>query len=245
MSYFSWLQQRRVKKEHDVLPVRYTSPMPAIEKRSTEEPTKRDVHTAPEPDLSSSGKFRTRRSLQSDGRPTLYSIFSRRSELVDAGPIWQTISEVADEQDDEAGLSKPESDVGDPEGTRIADGAEDTTPPDKETASAQHREAGTDFMKELLVVNAEKRYRKKAKPIQDRLADYYRKLEEMKRRQAASEPTAWEIRRRYVLLTRGVKATLDLSDDSDDNGLETDASTPSIVKYGRHQHRNWSRDCVE
>ena len=181
-----------------------------MEKKSTafEVPKPRDVHTAPDLDMASSGTFKINRSIQDNGKPSLYSIFSRRAELVDAGPIWQTTPD------------NTEEDPGELEST------DKTGDPDKDEERSSSKE---DFMKDLLVGNAEKRYRRKAKPIEERLADYYHKLDELKREEAANEPSAWEIKRRYVLLTRGVKHTLDLTENSDDKRLPAKVCSSSTA----------------
>jgi len=232
-------------------------------------------------DLTSSGTFRTKRINETSQKVTLYNIYSRRAELVDAGPTWGTQVDQEDKsvvatekQDDkgekglpEIGISEgaqtttrqnkdeqtnpgtdeairhekcdidyqnndspatPDKDVkvGKSSGATVKECHHDKSSgatvkgrhPDKETRRKHRHTADGDFMKELLVSNAKKRYKKKVKPpIQERLIEFYSKLEQLKERDAADVPTAKHIRRRYVLLTQGVKAALAISSDEDED----------------------------
>ena len=71
-----------------------------------------------------------------------------------------------------------------------------------------------DLMKDLLV---QKRPRRKHKrlPIEDRITEFYTKLDEVKA--SNRDPPPWMIRRKWLLLTKGIKAALAESDDEDDD----------------------------
>ena len=78
-----------------------------------------------------------------------------------------------------------------------------------------------DFMKSLVLANA-RRYqhaREKRPPLKERIEEFYEKIEQhcQKEKKDSAEPPSWETARRWLLLTKGVKAALaESSDDEDD-----------------------------
>ncbi len=82
---------------------------------------------------------------------------------------------------------------------------------------------GGDLMKEILVRKYKKK-RKKRKPIEDRLQDFYEKVSDLKLEETAmaADPSAWENARKWTLITKGVKAALEQSSDEEEaNQLHT------------------------
>lgn len=78
---------------------------------------------------------------------------------------------------------------------------------------------GRDFMKDLLVRNAHHRYtdgKKKKVPLKDRMNDFFGKVGELAKQEDKIEKE--ELKRRWLVLTQGVKAALDQPSDEEDDG---------------------------
>ena len=113
---------------------------------------------------------------------------------------------------------------------RIA-GTAPKTELEKREARIQAMNDNAELMKDLLIKNAKKRAasRKKKKPIEDRIRTFFTKMEDVKAAEALEDgtgpqPTTVEQKRRYVLMTKGVKAALEIKDDDDeeaDNPMHT------------------------
>lgn len=97
----------------------------------------------------------------------------------------------------------------------------------KKVRIVPHRgQAKDDFMKELLVGNARRRYRRKHRvPLEDRIQEFFERLEELKKkdREARDPKSLDDIRKRWTLLTKGVRAALaaESDDDEDHNAAHT------------------------
>ena len=252
----SWLGQgRQKKKQKEMETVRSIATAPSA--RTTDAEKERNIKTAPDQralklERESSGVFK-RRDTATDGKLSLYTIFSRRAQLVDAGPIWQVNPPpLDDEQTDKPGVTFDTSRNNNAAGEQrtnvdilvVEHGESDAKQSQKHSehthqkhlddkskrihgdAKSEHPHAAGetgDFMKDLLVDNAKKKYRKKkGKPIQERLTSFYTKLDELKQQEEDDVPSARETRRRYVLLTQGVQAALQYSSDEEEtNNLHT------------------------
>ena len=112
---------------------------------------------------------------------------------------------------------------------RIA-GTAPKTELEKREARIKAMNDNAELMKDLLVKNAKKRAasKKKKQPIEDRIRSFFTKMEVLKADEEeadlnAQNPTI-EQKRRYVLMTKGVKAALEIKDDDDeeaDNPIHT------------------------
>ena len=79
-----------------------------------------------------------------------------------------------------------------------------------------------DWMKTLLTDKSRKRQRQRRRrhiPLPDRINDFYKKLDKLKEDEKA--PPTKEFQRRWIMLTRGVKAALAESSDEEEQVLHT------------------------
>ena len=79
----------------------------------------------------------------------------------------------------------------------------------------ENQEVMSRVMKEN--VKRHRRRYKRRTPIDDRLKEFYKRIEVFKKDSANSELSDWEKKRRWVLMTQGIKAALDMSSDEEDN----------------------------
>ena len=98
---------------------------------------------------------------------------------------------------------------------------------EKREARIRAMNDNAELMKDILIRNAKKRasQKKKKQPLEERIRGFFTRIEDLQNLEAfeTSQPTSKEQQRRYVLMTKGVKAALEITDDDDvvENPLHT------------------------
>jgi hypothetical protein len=98
---------------------------------------------------------------------------------------------------------------------------------EKREARIRSMNANADLMKDILMQNAKKRAERKKKrmiPVEDRIREFLGKIETLRKSQAEANSAAptLEQQRRFILMTKGVKAALEFAaEEEDDNPLNT------------------------
>ena len=208
-----------------------------------EEPDPREARTAPDrrndKERDELGKFdfqfRTRPQPELVQRTqTLCNIFNRRNVLAGMHhKAWEEDTHSRDgDSDPRASVTFKDGNVASGASSRGVESAFDyarTTeargidPADYcRTVSADGMAKTGDFMKDLLVCKYRKKKRKK-KPLDDRIKEFFQTCDDLKGETIAAEnPPDVEVARKWTLLTKGVKAALaESSDDEDDNNMHT------------------------
>lgn len=159
---------------------------------------------------------------------TLLSIYMRRNQLAAYDhPTWETKTTADDADNDEVNI-RPASVSFEAETHAgledlCEDGARSRERADiirlGRTQGATYpvggKNQGNDLMKDILHSKYKKK-KKRRKPFEDRLADFYESVDEIKVVDDTKDLSEWEQRRRWMVLTKGVKAALAESSDEDD-----------------------------